>query len=149
MPAATGTSLCLKRKREYPRRTALILCFLCFLSLPILLLAAATVRLSADIPAGKTKAVRIRSLPKGATVAVRVESTGPLVVAFVDSKSLRNAPRPLFTGQVEKKLTFSVVIPETDHYFLVLDNRKGEEDRRVTIAVQAAGPPPEAPEQSF
>jgi len=116
---------------------ALLLWLLLF---PVSLGAGASIMLNIDVPSGKWKAAKLTNLPKGAIVAVLVESTGSLAVALVNSRRYTKVSRPLFVGQLEKKLSFTVTIPKTDHYFLVLDNRKGTETRKVTIAVQATGP---------
>lgn len=101
------------------------------------------VSLNVDIPPGKWKGIRLRNLPKDAVVAVQVESSGKLVVALMDSKTYRHfseTSRPLFVGQVEKRLSFSVIIPATDHYFVVLNNRSGQEPRAVKITIRATHP---------
>ena len=101
------------------------------------------VSLNVDIPPGKWKGIRLRNLPKDAVVAVQVESSGKLVVALMDSKTYRHfseTSRPLFLGQVEKRLSFSVIIPATDHYFVVLNNRSGQEPRAVKITIRATRP---------
>jgi hypothetical protein len=57
---------------------------------------------------GQWKAARLNKLPKGAMVAVQVESNGEILVALVHSRTFRNTPdaiRPLFTGRVEKRLS--------------------------------------------
>lgn len=99
------------------------------------------VRISADVPPGQWKTARLRSLPKDAVVAVRVECDGEILVGVVDTKgylSYPKSPRPLFLGRVLKKLSFSVSIPESGHYYVVLDNRSGSQSRAVTITMSAA-----------
>lgn len=94
-----------------------------------------------DIPPGNWKAIRLRKLPKDAVLAVQVASSGEVAVALLDSKSYQRFsqnPRPLFLGRVEKHLSFSVSIPASDDYFVVLDNRSGQEPRAVTVAFRAA-----------
>jgi hypothetical protein len=117
---------------------ALLLWLLLF---PVSLGAAASIMFNVAVPSGKWKTTKLKNLPKGATVAVRIESTGSLVVALVNSRGYTKVSRPLFAGQMEKDLSFAVEIPKTDDYFLVLDNRKGTQSRKVTITVQATGPP--------
>ena len=98
-------------------------------------------RLNVDIPPGKWKAIRLRNLPKDAVLAVQVVSNGEVTVALVDSKNYQGfsaTPRPLFLGRVEKQLSFSVSIPASDDYFVVLDNRLGQNPRAVTVTVRAA-----------
>lgn len=115
------------------------------LSLSLLWLGVATakgpVMLSVEVPSGKWKAIRLRDLPKDAVVAVGVESSGEISVVLLDSPGYRRFPalqRPLFLGQVEKNLSFSVSVPAADNYFLVFDNRSGRQPRALTVAVRAA-----------
>ena len=99
------------------------------------------VRLSIDVPPGQWKTARLKSLPKDAVVAVKVECEGEIIVGVVDSKgylTYPKSPRPLFLGRVLKKLSFSVSIPESGHYYVVLDNRFGSQPQAVTITMSAA-----------
>jgi hypothetical protein len=94
-----------------------------------------------DVPAGQWKAARLKNLPKGATVAIQVESNGEILVALVHAKAFQNSPdnlRPLFTGRVERRLSFSVAIAEKGDHYLLLDNRRGNEAKAVTVTLQAA-----------
>jgi hypothetical protein len=98
------------------------------------------VSLNVNIPPGKWKGIRLRNLPKDAGVAVQVVSSGEIIVALVDSRGYQRfsqTSRPLFIGQVEKRLAFSVSIPVKGDYFVVLDNRSGQEPRAVTVTVRA------------
>jgi hypothetical protein len=64
-------------------------------------------------------------------------------VALMDSKTYRNfsdTSRPLFLGLVEKRLSFSVTIPATDNYYVVLNNRSGKQERTVKITIRATSP---------
>lgn len=94
-----------------------------------------------DVPSGQWKAARLKNLPKDAMVAVQVESTGEILVALIHAKAFQNSPdnlRPLFTGRVERKLSFSVAIAEKGDHYLLLDNRRGTEAKAVTVILQAA-----------
>lgn len=102
--------------------------------------ASGPVSVKLDVPAGQWKAARLKNLPKDAVVAVRIESSGDILVALLDSTS-RGKPdrsRPLFAGRVEKRLSFSVTVVEAGDHYLVLDNRKGSEARQVNVALHAA-----------
>jgi hypothetical protein len=102
--------------------------------------ASGPVTLNVDVPAGKWKGVRLKYLPKGTLVAVQIESNGDIVVAFVDSRHYRRFPdmsRPLFLGRVDKRLSFSISVPATDHYYLVFDNRSGPRTCAVKATVGA------------
>lgn len=121
------------------------LCLLVMLWLSVLGLAtaapAAQATLNVDVPPGKWKAVRLRNLPKGAVVAVEVESSGKVAVALVDAANSRRLPtllRPLFQAQVDRRLSFSVTTPAAGDYFVVLDNRSGGEPRAIELTIRAA-----------
>jgi len=94
-----------------------------------------------DVPSGQWKAARLKNLPKDAMIAVQVESNGEILVALIHSKAFQNSPdnlRPLFTGRVERKLSFSVAIAEKGDHYLLFDNRRGTEAKAVTVTLQAA-----------
>ena len=104
--------------------------------------AAADAALSVEIGAGKAKNVRLRNLPRGATMAVRIVSTGKLLVAVVNAKDLRTV---LFRGAVEHRVTFRVSIPENGDYLLVLSNRGGTEALEVQAEIRAVAGSKPAP----
>lgn len=117
---------------------------------------AASAEMNAEIPAKKWKALRLRGLPMGASVAVRVESSGPIMVIFVHQEELKRFPeqpvRPMFTGAVERGLSFRVSLPAAGNYYVILDNRKGTADRDVRVQIQAlparkSAPRPPAPQR--
>lgn len=108
-------------------------------------LGATEVMLTVDVPAGKFKAVRLRNLPKGALVAIAVQASGVIVVAFLSAADADRFPtvkRPLFLARVEKRLSFSVTTPAAGNYFVVFDNRTGDEARSVAVTVEATRPKP-------
>ncbi len=107
------------------------------------LASSGPVMVNMDVSAGQFKAIRLRALPKNAVVAVRLESDGYISVAVVDTINylkfkFKKSHHPLFVGQVHKRFGFSVTIPKTDDYYLVLDNRKGRESKSVKVMVNAA-----------
>ena len=77
--------------------------------------ASGPIIVNVDVPSGQWKAARLKNLLKDATVAVQVESTGEILIALIHAKAFKNSPdnlRPLFTGRLERKLSFSVAIAE-------------------------------------
>jgi hypothetical protein len=97
----------------------------------------------------------VRGLPAGALIAVRIVTSGRLLVALVGAKQLkqpRASSKPVFRGAVQSKLSFRVTIPEADDYVLVLSNRAGKETLKVEAEIRAvrgrpkAKPPPGASE---
>ena len=82
--------------------------------------------LNVHVQGGIWKSVRLKSLPKGAVVAVEMNTNGVITVSLVNETDHTRAPdftEPLFSSRVEKKISFSVTMPSTGHYFVVLDNR--------------------------
>jgi hypothetical protein len=106
--------------------------------------AAADAALSVEVPAGKSKNIRLRNLPGGATLSVGIVTTGKVLVALVSTKDLR---KTLFRGVVERRLAFRVAITERGDYILVLSNRGGAEAVEVQAQIRAlpAPPPRKAP----
>ena len=106
--------------------------------------AAADAAIAVEVPAGKAKNIRLRNLPAGATMAVRITTTARVLVALVAEHDLR-APQPgslpLFRGVVERRLAFRVSIPERGDYFLVLSNRGGAAPLEVQAEIRAVARP--------
>jgi hypothetical protein len=84
-------------------------------------------------------------------IAVEVQANGTVAVALLDADNYRRFPaglRPLFRGQVERRLSFSVTAPAAGDYFLIFDNRLGGEPRAVEFTMRAArGTQGAAPEE--
>jgi len=101
--------------------------------------AAATVQVSIEVPPAKTKTVRLRNLPRGAVVDIALTASGKLRIALVGAAQLKSRhPEPLFRAAFEHKLSFRVTVPETEDYFLVLDNRRGSAPVKTTATIRAA-----------
>lgn len=101
---------------------------------------AAQALLSVEVPPEKWKAVRLKNLPMGAKVEVRVESSGSLDVILIHRDELKRFPaavNPDFQGSAERKLSFSVVIPKVGDYYVILDNRQNTEARKVRLIIRA------------
>jgi len=94
-----------------------------------------------SVPPQEFKALKVRNLPKDAHIGVEVESSHAITIAFVDSAGYRQLPRPqkpLMAGKVDRRLNFSVVIPETGHYYVVLVNPDPQSPAEVELTVKAA-----------
>lgn len=115
---------------------------------------AAKAALNAEVPAKTWKSLRLRGLPKDASLAVRVEASGPITVILVHESELRRFPspvRPAFAGSLERRLSFRVTVPVAGNYYVILDNRKGTEARTIKLLIEALGarrpqPKPRVPE---
>jgi hypothetical protein len=105
-----------------------------------------------EVPAGKSKSVRLRNLPSGTVLQVAIKSSGRLLVALVSARQLKSPegkPQAVFRGALDRSLSFSVVVPERDDYFLVLNNVRGSETLSVETAIRAqrGAQPKPAPEK--
>ena len=112
---------------------------------PMSLAYAAKAQVNSKVPAGKYKAVRLKNLPEGAELGVRVIANGSLSVILVHERELKRYPKaisPAFQGTLETSLTFSIVIPDSGNYYVILDNRRNTEERRVRILIHAIAPRP-------
>ncbi len=101
---------------------------------------AAEAAMSVDLPGGKHKAVRLRNLPKGAVMAVVVQTSGPIAISLLSEPEYRRFPKiedPVFLGTVDRKLSFTVTIPDAGNFDLVLDNRRGQDARKVKFLIRA------------
>ena len=130
-----------------PRRTQIKRWITCLLvaTMPALgsVAEAAKAQVNSKVPAGKWKAVRLRKLPEGASLSVKVVASGSLVVTLVHEAELKRYPsaiKPAFQGTLERSLSFSVVIAEAGDYFVIFDNRRGADERRVQVLIQANAP---------
>ena len=113
---------------------------------------AAEAAMTVNLDAGKWKAVRLRNLPKDAVMAVAVQASGKIGVSLLSERDYRAFPKPeepVFAGSVDKTLSFTISIPETGHYYLVLDNRRSADACTVKLAIRAKrGAAPPAPRSS-
>lgn len=75
-------------------------------------------------------------------MSLQILASDKIRVIVVDSTELKRFPktRALFEATVENKLGFSVIIPRTGDYYVVLDNRAGNEVRQVSLRVKAEPP---------
>ena len=128
------------------------------LSLAATLLAgdalAAKAQLQAEVPAQQWRALRLKRLPKDASLAVRVQTAGPINVILIHEKELKRFPapvNPLFAASAERRLSFKVTVPLAGDYYVILDNRRGSEARSVRVTIEALRalkkPPPVRPKE--
>jgi len=107
--------------------------------------------LTATVPVGTHKALRLKGLPKEAQVAVEVEATGRIKVVFLtvsDYQRYPNVQDPIFLAHVERKLSFALAMPEAGSYYVVFDNTQGTEERKVQMLIRAAPGPTSTPKPS-
>ncbi len=117
--------------------TALLVAALAPASAPA---SAADAAVTLELPAGETRHIRLRKLPEGSTVAVRLVASGQVLVALVGAQQLKDRQKPpkaVFRGALKRNLTFRVVIPQSDDYLLVFNNRRGSEAVSIEAQIRA------------
>ena len=93
-----------------------------------------------DVPPGQSKSIRMRGVPAGTVLAVRIVTTARVIVSLVGVKQLKEPKpdsKPVFRGTVVDKLSFRVTITEPDDYVLVLSNRGGQVAASVETEIRA------------
>ena len=99
-----------------------------------------SVQINPVLPALSSKAARLKNLPANAVVAVEVSADNPLQVFLLSQADYEKFPlvaTPLFQGDVLDKLTFTIQVPTTGNYYLVLDNSKNIQSTEVSAKISA------------
>ncbi len=112
--------------------------------------AAAGAQITIDVPHGMTRSVRLRDLPRGTLVSVTLEASGRLDVVLIGAEQLKlERPVALYSGTVERRLSFQVILRESNDYYLLLDNRRGAKrvKTHATISAEKGAFEPEDPQQ--
>ena len=98
-------------------------------------------RLTAEVPPGKFKTLRLRNVPAEAQVALAVKSSSRIVLSVLNEEDARSFPQvqePILTAPVEQAMSFAVTIPAAGNYYVVFDNTKGTDTAKVQMALRAA-----------
>lgn len=101
--------------------------------------------LGVKLPPNTWKAARLKNLVKNAVVSIKINGTVPIDVLILNQTDHRNYPdtsQPLFKGRSFGKLSFSVTIPDSDLYFLVLDNKDLTQTADLQLHIQAVADTP-------
>ena len=104
-----------------------------------------TVNLSATVDAGEEHITRLRNLPTGAFLSVSIDVDGQVGILLLDERNLRRPPQAresLIESQTGGKLRVGVRIPESGVYYLVVDNSKGDTERKFSLEVTGRSRPP-------
>jgi hypothetical protein len=121
----------------------LLLYLICIILLPATAFGEEPMRsaqLNMSVPTLTWKGIRLKNLPSGAIVAVEVSADNPLKVFLLSQSEYNKYPlaaSPVFQGDIQDKLTFSITIPATGHYYLVLDNSKGSKSANTNVKISA------------
>ena len=96
-----------------------------------------------EVPPGNWRALELKNLPTGTVVRTSIRASADLEVAFVRQRELAGYPKggpPLFRGRAQRKLEFTVTVPDAGDWEVELDNAEGAAPVTVDITVQAARP---------
>ena len=142
-----GTNLLQPGSQPAPQRAFRTLTFPFFLIAVLLCACDASsakeqsASINSVVAAGENYTTRLRNLPKDAEVSVHIETSGNVAVLLINHRDYTAFPEirgPLFSGQITDALDFSIRVPASGNYYLVLDNRKGDKDRQFTLKVTAS-----------
>lgn len=100
-----------------------------------------SVQLSIDVPAGKWKSVRLKNLPKNASLKIDVRTDNAITLSVMDEANYKKYPgikRPLLQSRVINKFSFTVKIPASGHYYAVFDNSAGLREARLDVTILGA-----------
>lgn len=103
--------------------------------------AEQSAQLRAEVRAGDTYTTRLGSLPRGANLSVRIETSAPVGVLLLDQDGYHAFPdigEALFDARAEDQLRFALRAPAAGDYYLVIDNRTGTANPAFTLAVTAS-----------
>lgn len=123
-----------------------------FLLLPALPALGAEAAVATEVPAGRSKSIRVRGVPAGTIIAVRIVTSGRILVSLVGMRQVKEPKpdaKPLFRGAVQDKMSFRVTIPQADDYVLVLSNRAGKEPVNVEAEIRAVRRAPKLPPRDY
>ena len=99
------------------------------------------IQLFIDVAAGQWKAARLKNLPQKTTLQITASCEENVATLILSEKSYLLLPKienPLFHGTINKELLFTITIPHTDNYYLVLDNRRGTNEVSAHFDIKAS-----------
>jgi len=84
-----------------------------------------------SVEPNKWVGARLKNLTTGTLLKIDLQTDGHTKVLLLNSKNYANFPssviNPLFAAKAEKELHFSASIPNSGHYYLIIDNREGKQ----------------------
>ncbi|WP_431024661.1 hypothetical protein [Halomonas sp. H5] len=91
-----------------------------------------------QVPAGNWQAILLRNLPQGASLRIVLETDGSLGVFLIEAEEydrMAEGGRPQLAATTQRQLDITLRVPVGADYYLVLDNRQGDEDREAAVAI--------------
>jgi len=106
------------------------------------LAAKKSVDLKLTVAAKKWTGIRLRNLNKNTLISTTISMNGFADIFLVDNLSYKNFPKntenALFHASSKNKLDFSISIPKTDTYVLIVDNRKSTNALNFSLHINAS-----------
>lgn len=93
-----------------------------------------------DIPAGSWKSIRLKNIPAGTVITLKLVTDGPVEILLLEEADYARFPkpaRPVFRGKTQASITSSVRARNSGDHYVVVDNRSGDALRRVDVMVRA------------
>lgn len=102
--------------------------------------AEKSAEVNSEVLAHRWSTIRLSNVDRGATLEINLRLDGPVIVVLVDKNQMKNYPkvtRPLFRTETRSRANFSVVIPKSGDYYLIVDNRNGATQRKYSLSIKA------------
>lgn len=81
----------------------------------------------------------LRSLPRGGSIRIEVETDGPVRLLLADAAGYASFPdieMALFDRRIEGSAVAEISLPRSGDYYLIADNRGSDDAREVTLALR-------------
>jgi len=96
--------------------------------------------LELDVTGGSWQGVRLKNVPTGTQLEMKVVSDGAVEILLLDADQYARFPAAggaLFRGRTEQRLATTLRIPRSGDYYVLIDNRAGATARSVQVEVAA------------
>lgn len=106
--------------------------------------AEKTISFNSVVKPFKWVSMRLKNVNKGTLLKIDMTIDGSSDILLKSSKDYLNLSQSktetnsLFKASTNNNFEFSVIIPETDNYYLIIDNRKGSQQRSFSININAS-----------
>jgi len=91
------------------------------------------------VSANSWTGAELRSLPRGGSIRIEVQSDGPVRLLMADAESYKSFPdieKTLFDRQIERSFVADITLPLSGDYYLIADNRSGNSPREVLLGLR-------------
>lgn len=99
------------------------------------------ISLQADVVKNTWYKVRLSNMHQGTLLDAKLEANGFFDVLILNEKDFKNFPkiqRPLVHSKKLNQHRFSVEVPRSGSYYLVITNQYGDKDKHISLSIKAS-----------